>query len=179
MLILTSGNYLGAFCKHEQRDAPALCDMLSDKLIRDNGWDGARSNRAAQLLAELLPAPAPALDPVTPEASQEAVPFAATETPSRSKFGFMGTPKEQDGAPPVPQQPLQPLGFDALLGDDWPLPPTEVGELVASLRWFTFTDPTDATGWHLRLAVEDPDEGRAWAVDARVTGDPLAMKAFV
>ena len=123
MLILTSGNYLGAFCKHEQRDAPALCDMLSDKLIRDNGWDGARSNRAAQLLAELLPAPAPALDPVTPEASQEAVPFAATETPSRSKFGFMGTPKEQDGAPPVPQQPLQPLGFDALLGDDWPLPP--------------------------------------------------------
>ena len=58
--------------------------------------------------------------------------------------------------------------------DDWPLPPTEVGELVASLRWFTFTDPTDATGWHLRLAVEDPDEGLAWAVDARFTGDPLA-----
>ena len=60
--------------------------------------------------------------------------------------------------------------------DDWPLPPDEVGELAASLRWFTFTDPTDAVGWHLRLAAEDPDEGLAWALDARFTGDPLAHR---
>lgn len=59
--------------------------------------------------------------------------------------------------------------------DDWPLPPDEVGELAAALRWFTFTDPHHPTGWHLRLAAEDPVEGLAWAVDARGTnGDPPA-----
>ena len=53
--------------------------------------------------------------------------------------------------------------------DDWPLPPDEVGALAAGLRWFTFTDPRRPTGWHLRLAVEDPAEGLAWALDAHAT----------
>jgi hypothetical protein len=50
--------------------------------------------------------------------------------------------------------------------DDWPLPPDEVGEMASALRWFTFVDPHHPTGWHLRLAAEDPEEGIAWALAA-------------
>lgn len=58
--------------------------------------------------------------------------------------------------------------------DDWPLPAAEVGALAATLRWWTFIDATDAVGWQLCLAAEDPDEGLAWAVHARFSGDALA-----
>lgn len=51
--------------------------------------------------------------------------------------------------------------------DDWPLPPEEVGELVTSLRWYTFDDPAHPSGWHLRLAAADPSDHLAWAIDAR------------
>jgi len=50
--------------------------------------------------------------------------------------------------------------------DDWPLPPHEVGEAASSLRWFVWDAFEPKTGWWLRLAVEDPDEGLAWAVAA-------------
>ncbi len=50
--------------------------------------------------------------------------------------------------------------------DDWPLPPDEVGEEAAALRWWRW-DPGDQTsGWAFHLAVADPDAGRAWAITA-------------
>ena len=48
--------------------------------------------------------------------------------------------------------------------DDWPLPADEVGELVGELRWFAWDAGEPETGWGLRLAVEDPAEGRAFAL---------------
>ena len=50
--------------------------------------------------------------------------------------------------------------------EDWPLEPGELGDMAGELRWFTYTDDTPVKGWRLRVAVEDPTEGLAWAVDA-------------
>ncbi|HVF76493.1 MAG TPA: DUF6183 family protein [Acidimicrobiales bacterium] len=50
--------------------------------------------------------------------------------------------------------------------DDWPLAPDELGELVHELRWFLWDAGEPVTGWSLRLAVEDPETGRAFAVSA-------------
>ncbi len=56
----------------------------------------------------------------------------------------------------------------ALVGglDDWPFDPEEMGEAAADLRWFRWDGGEPATGWSLRLAVEDRHRGRAWAVGA-------------
>ncbi len=50
--------------------------------------------------------------------------------------------------------------------DDWPLPPDEVADAAQGLRWFVWDAYEPKTGWWLRLAVEDPDEGLAWAIAA-------------
>ena len=50
--------------------------------------------------------------------------------------------------------------------DRWPVPPDELGRAAARLRWYRFDSGEPDTGWSLRLAVEDPDRGRAWAVSA-------------
>jgi hypothetical protein len=54
-------------------------------------------------------------------------------------------------------------------GDDdaaWPPPPDELGAAVAELRWFAWDPGGPDTGWSLRLAVEDPVDGLAWALTA-------------
>ncbi|MFQ5554606.1 MAG: hypothetical protein ACE5GC_04450 [Acidimicrobiia bacterium] len=52
------------------------------------------------------------------------------------------------------------------LEEDWPISGDEMGEEAAALRWVAW-DPGDAGGgWRLHLAVEDPEEGLAWAVSA-------------
>jgi hypothetical protein len=54
------------------------------------------------------------------------------------------------------------LGMD----DDWPVAPGELGVEAAALRWVVW-DPGDQTGgWAFHLAVEDREEGLAWAVSA-------------
>jgi hypothetical protein len=40
-------------------------------------------------------------------------------------------------------------------------------ELASTARWFAFDDGAPPTGWHLALAVEDPDQNTAWAINAR------------
>ena len=55
----------------------------------------------------------------------------------------------------------------AMIGDlEWPPEPDEIGELVNRLKWFWFDDGAAGTGWELRLAIEDPASGLAWAVTA-------------
>ena len=56
----------------------------------------------------------------------------------------------------------------ALLGmdDDWPPDGRELGAEAATLRWFVW-DPGDRVGgWNFHLAVEDAEEGLAWAASA-------------
>ena len=51
--------------------------------------------------------------------------------------------------------------------DDWPLHPDDVGALVTEhLHWFAWDGGEPDTGWALRLAVEDPEHRRAFAVAA-------------
>lgn len=50
--------------------------------------------------------------------------------------------------------------------DDWPVPTDELGEAAAELRWFLWDAGEPVTGWHLRLAVEDADDGLALALAA-------------
>jgi hypothetical protein len=50
--------------------------------------------------------------------------------------------------------------------DDWPLEGDAVGETAAALRWYRWDAGAADTGWALRLAVEDPVRGRAWALSA-------------
>jgi hypothetical protein len=54
----------------------------------------------------------------------------------------------------------------ALVDLDWPADPDEVGEAIASLRWWRWDAGDLAGGWVLRLAIEDPETGMAWAIDA-------------
>ena len=49
---------------------------------------------------------------------------------------------------------------------DWPPSPDEIGEAARALSWFWFDDGAPSTGWALRIAVEDPETGLAWAVAA-------------
>ena len=55
----------------------------------------------------------------------------------------------------------------ALADLDWPPDPGELGEAIASLRWWHWDTDEVAGGWVLRLAVEDAEHGMAWAIDAR------------
>ncbi len=53
------------------------------------------------------------------------------------------------------------------LGEQWPPDPEELGRRAAGLRWFVWDAVgVGATGWVLRIAVEDPDAGRAYALSA-------------
>ena len=49
---------------------------------------------------------------------------------------------------------------------DWPPPLDELGEAAAALRWAVWAPPGPRLGWSLHLAVEDPADGLAWAVEA-------------
>lgn len=50
--------------------------------------------------------------------------------------------------------------------DDWPCPPEEMGDIATRLRWWWWDAGEPSLGWALQLAVEDPDEGLAWAISA-------------
>jgi len=45
--------------------------------------------------------------------------------------------------------------------------PTELGRAADELRWLWWDAKEPDTGWHLRLAVEDPADGLAWAITAQ------------
>jgi len=52
------------------------------------------------------------------------------------------------------------------MADDWPLDPDALGEAVRSMRWFVWDRDEPDHGWNLRVAVEDPLDGLAWAWEA-------------
>jgi hypothetical protein len=57
----------------------------------------------------------------------------------------------------------------ALFADlNWPVDPDELGREVARLRWYRFEEVEDEQkeGWFARLAVADPDNGWAAALNA-------------
>lgn len=63
----------------------------------------------------------------------------------------------------------------ALAGLSWPPDPEELGEAVEELQWCRWSRPGAEAGWVLRLAVADPVDGLAWAVeglDAREEDTP-------
>jgi hypothetical protein len=72
----------------------------------------------------------------------------------------------------------------ALAGLDWPEPEqlgdfaNELGRAVDRLHWYRWAPPVAEAGWVTRLAVADPVDGLAWAleaVDAYLPGDdPIA-----
>jgi hypothetical protein len=49
---------------------------------------------------------------------------------------------------------------------EWPPEPEEVGRSVERLRFHWFDDGSPGTGWELRLVIEEPEEGLAWAISA-------------
>lgn len=49
---------------------------------------------------------------------------------------------------------------------DWPAVPDEIGAALRRMRWYWFDDNSPEVGWALRMAVEDPDSGLAWAISA-------------
>jgi len=54
----------------------------------------------------------------------------------------------------------------ALTDAEWPPDPTLLGEHARRLRWYAWSDLFPPTGWTLHLAIEDPEEGLAWAIAA-------------
>jgi len=53
--------------------------------------------------------------------------------------------------------------------DDWPVQPGQLHTVADELNWYWWQDGAPATGWSLQLAVEDRDEGYAWAITAHDT----------
>jgi hypothetical protein len=53
------------------------------------------------------------------------------------------------------------------------LDPEALGDAIAELRWFVWSAPDISTGWVLRLAIEDPVDGIAWALDAVDRGEEV------
>jgi hypothetical protein len=54
----------------------------------------------------------------------------------------------------------------ATLGDVSPGDPVAIAATLERLRWWWWDTAEPASGWELRLAVEDPAEGIAWAIAA-------------
>ena len=54
----------------------------------------------------------------------------------------------------------------ALADLDWPPDPDELGEAITSLRWWRWDAHEPIGGWALQLAIDDPESGIAWAIDA-------------
>jgi len=52
------------------------------------------------------------------------------------------------------------------LADEWPVDSATLGEAIAELRWFWWSDLYPATGWACRLAIEDPEANYAWVLNA-------------
>lgn len=52
------------------------------------------------------------------------------------------------------------------LGEEWPVEPEQLGEAADELRWWWWDDGSPATGWTLRLLMEDPDAEVAVAINA-------------
>ncbi len=48
--------------------------------------------------------------------------------------------------------------------------PAALGDAISELRWFVWSASDVSTGWVLRIAVEDPVDGVAWACDAADRG---------
>ena len=48
--------------------------------------------------------------------------------------------------------------------DEWPVDPDVLGDLASELRWYRWNAFEPDVGWSLRLAVEDREEGVAWAL---------------
>jgi hypothetical protein len=59
----------------------------------------------------------------------------------------------------------------ALADLDWPADPNQVSGAARRLRWHWWDDGAPATGWALRLAIEDPESGLAWAIAALDAAD--------
>jgi hypothetical protein len=50
--------------------------------------------------------------------------------------------------------------------DEWPPEPDRLGSELDRLRFIVWATEEPTTGWRLQLAVDDPAQGRAWAVSA-------------
>jgi hypothetical protein len=59
----------------------------------------------------------------------------------------------------------------ALCDLEWPPDPDAVAEGAGRLRWHWFDDGAPGTGWELRLAMDDPGSGLAWAISAVDSSD--------
>lgn len=54
---------------------------------------------------------------------------------------------------------------------EWPCPADQIEEAVTRMRWYWFDDNSPEGGWALRLAIEDPGLGLAWAISATDIAD--------
>lgn len=51
--------------------------------------------------------------------------------------------------------------------DDWPVAPADLGTAASELRWLHWQPAAGPTpGWSLHLAIEDPEDHLAWAIEA-------------
>lgn len=51
------------------------------------------------------------------------------------------------------------------LGDEHDVQPDELGRALEELEWWVWDDGSPQTGWNLRLAIADPAENLAWAMN--------------
>jgi hypothetical protein len=58
----------------------------------------------------------------------------------------------------------------AALGDlleEWPVDPAVLDDLTTELGWYRWDAFEPEIGWSLQLAITDPTEGVAWAINAQ------------
>ncbi len=54
---------------------------------------------------------------------------------------------------------------------EWPCPADQIETALKRMRWYWFDDNSPEGGWALRLAIEDPELGLAWAISATDIAD--------
>ena len=58
------------------------------------------------------------------------------------------------------------LGALGDLYDEWPPSNYDIESLLEDLQWYRWNAHEPPGGWRLQLALEDADEGLAWAINA-------------
>lgn len=53
--------------------------------------------------------------------------------------------------------------------DEWPVSTERMGEIATDLQFWRWNAHEPTTGWELQMAIEDPNDGIAWALSARDT----------
>ncbi|HLY84002.1 MAG TPA: DUF6183 family protein [Acidimicrobiales bacterium] len=154
----TPGRVVAARAADDPDAVRALTDLAETWTVESNGRaEAVAVHGPADAAVNALGAPSPALTELGPRDALALMAWAAASG---------GAHGRRRGSAPGRFAAWWALAALGGLLEDWPVPAGELGEVLEALCWYAWEAGEPETGWVLRLAVEDPDEGLAWALAA-------------